>query len=104
MYQLNIDRNTYTRLKDLLPYFKPDITIDLVSCDINLEKLGFCKYAPCVINIDIDKIERNRIMDEIIKMEELACTCNLPENSEECKKYKKYGWIYTYLSYAKHIP
>ena len=86
MYQLNIDRNTYERLKDLLPDFKPDIIIDLISCDI-----------------DIDKPERDRIMDEISRIEEIACTCNLPISSEECKKYKKYGWIWNYLFYAEQI-
>ena len=103
MYQLNINRNTYQKLKNLLPDFKPDIIIDLVSCDINLEKLGFCKSAPCVVNIDIDKIERDRIMDEINRIEEIACTCNLPINSEECKRYEKYGWIWNYLFYAEQI-
>ena len=91
MYQLNINRNTYEKLKNLLPDFKPDIIIDLVSCDINLEKLGFCKSAPCIVNIEINRIE------------EIACTCNLPINSEECKRYEKYGWIWNYLFYAEQI-
>lgn len=100
MYQLNIDRNTYERLKDLLPDFKSDIIIDLISCDINLEKLGFCKSAPCVVNIDIDKTELERIMDEIMNIE---IDYAQSEDYYDYKKYKKYCWIWDQLNSAKDI-
>ena len=55
MYRLETDRNTYQNLKTDLTEIQPDIKVELVVCDIVLEKLGFCNSAQCIVNIHLDE-------------------------------------------------
>ena len=96
MYRLETDRNTYQSLKTDLLEIRPDIKVELVVCDIMLEKLGFCNLAPCIVNIYLDEEEMDKLQIDLLNFEIDAFNCNdYPEDDDPLYVlYKKYGWLY----------
>lgn len=105
MYKLEIDRNTYERLKAGLREFRPNIKIELVSCDIMLEKLGFCDVAPCIVYVHLYENEMEQLQLDLLQFEIDAFNNNdePEENDPLYILYKKYTWIYYVLICAEFI-
>ena len=105
MFYIETDKNTYNRIQTLLPDIKPDIKITLMSCDDNLEKLGFCSSAPCVVCFDLSFDELNQLLDDLMQIEIDAFNTNNGEypsqNDPYYQKYIKYGWLWDVLFHAK---
>ena len=101
MFYIETDKVTYNQIKTLLPDIKPDIKITLMSCDDNLEKLGFCSSAPCVVCFDLTFDELNHLLDDLMQtvpVWKLRCTptkeaalVSQAAMSEEAKK--RFGGI-----------
>lgn len=96
IYKLETTKEKYLKLKERLFELNPNIKLVLVSCDDNLEKLGFTDSAPCVVDLYISEEECESLMDELMSMEEDAYASNDKENRE---KYDRYGWIWDVLFY-----
>lgn len=105
MFYIETDKVTYNQIKTILPDIKPDIKIELMSCDDNLEKLGFCSSAPCVVCFDLSCDELNHLLDDLMQIETDAFNTDdgKPplDNDPYYQKYKKYGWLWDVLFYAK---
>lgn len=94
IYKLEITKEEYLKLKERLFELNPNIKLELVSCDDNLEKLGFTNSAPCKVDLHINEEEHKRLMDELMSIEEDACVFNDKENRD---KFERYGWIWDVL-------
>lgn len=105
MIRLDIDRVTYTQIATLLPDIWPDIKINLLSMDENLEKLGFCKSAPCVVSIDLSAAEYEQLLDKLMDLEVNAYDTpdgDYPsDNDPDYILYCKYGWMWDVLYSAE---
>jgi len=66
---LNVDKVLYNQISVLLPDIWPNIKINLLVADENLEKLGFCKSAPCLMTIDLSENEYEQLLDELLQLE-----------------------------------
>lgn len=102
---INTDKMCYERIKALLPDIKPDIKITLVCCDDNLEKMGFCSSAPCIVCFDLSLDELEKLLDDLMQIEVDAFNTadgnDPPENDPYYQKYLKYGWLWDIMFYAK---
>ena len=104
MYYIENDRNVYEWFLESFPDLRPEIKIELVCMDINLEKLGFVETAPCVFKIDISKEELEKLVEELWEM--LEYTFYFTEDDEETIKNEryqycmKYAWMHDYLEKA----
>lgn len=105
MYRLETDRSTYQSLKIDLAEVRPDIKVELVVCDIVLEKLGFCNSAPCIVNIHLDEEEMENLQLDFLNFEIDAFNGNdEPEDDDPLYVlYKKYGWLYYLFLQAELI-
>lgn len=106
MFYLNLDRVKYERINLLLPDICPDIKIELRSMDINLERLGFCESAPCVVAFDISKEDYKILLNELMDMETDALSSEtwdyFPDDDPRYIRYKKYSWMQDVLYYAEY--
>ena len=104
MYYIEDNRKVYKLFLETLPDLRPEIKIELVCMDINLEKLGFVDVAPCVFKIDISKEELEKLVDELWEM--LEYTFYFTEDDEETitdERYQycvKYAWMHDNLEKA----
>lgn len=105
MYKLKIVRKVYERLKESLEEFRPNIKIELINCDIMLEKLGFCESAPCIVYVDLEEKEMGVLLDDLYQLEIDAFNGNQePEDDDPLYVlYKKFGWIYDVFIEAEKI-
>lgn len=102
---LNIDKERYTQINTLLPDIWPNVKIDLLSVDENLEKLGFCESAPCLVSIDLSEDEYEQLLDELMDLEIDAYNTpdgkSPPDNDPAYIRYRKYGWMWDVLYSAQ---
>ena len=108
MIYLSTNRKTYERLVDCLPDLMPNIIIDVLVMDNNLEKLGFCESALCKIAINMNSDELENLLDELMDIETdmaIACDGNYYgyENNYYYKQYEKYCWMYDIFYYVKAV-
>jgi len=102
---LNVDKVLYNQISVLLPDIWPNIKINLLVADENLEKLGFCKSAPCLMTIDLSENEYEQLLDELLQLEIDAY--NTPDGRVPSDKdpnyirYRKYGWMWDVLYRAE---
>ena len=105
MVYLNISRALYIQISDLLPDIWPNIKIDLLAVDENLEKLGFCKSAPCMVSIDLSADEYEHLLDKLMQLEIDAYSTPdgkiPPDNDPDYIRYHKYGWMWDILYSAE---
>lgn len=105
MLYVETDKITYNRIKTLFPDLRPDTKITLIACDDNLERLGFCDSAPCLVGFDLTFDELDVLLKELIFMEANAYnTSNGYDPTDydpDYQLYVKYGWLYNILYYAK---
>ncbi len=105
MFYIRTDKVTYNRINTLLPDIRPDIKITLISCDDNLEKLGFCDSAPCVVSFDLNSDELENLLDELMYMEISAYNTengkHPSDNDPDYQIYRKYGWMWDIFFYAE---
>lgn len=98
MYQWKTDKKTYLKLKKQLYELHPEIKVELISCDENLEKLGFTQFAPCTVNLHISIEQRKNLMNEL-KMIEMDSVDNEDKKSKE--RYERYGWLWAVFYYLE---
>lgn len=91
MYRWETDKNTYLRLKECLNELHPEIKIEMIACDENLEKLRFAQSAPCVVNLCLTKEQRKNLLDELEMIEMDAIDFRDRKSNE---RYEKYGWLW----------
>ncbi len=91
MYRWKTDKNTYLRLKECLNELHPEIEIELLSCDENLENLRFAQSAPCTVNLYLTKEQRRILLDELEMIEMEAIDFKDRKSNE---RYEKYGWLW----------
>ncbi len=108
MVYLDTNRKTYEQLVDCLPDLIPNIKIDVLVMDDNLERLGFCESAPCKIAINMNDAELDDLLDELIDIEaDMAMACDGYyygyENNYHYKRYKKYCWMYDIFYYVEAV-
>ena len=105
MIYLNIDKNTYSQINELLPDIWPEIQIELLVMDENLERLGFCESAPCRVSVDLSAEEYEQLLDELMQLEIDAYNTrdgkNPLEDDPEYIRYCKYGWMWDVLYSAE---
>lgn len=122
IYKLEITKEEYLKLKERLFELNPNIKLELVSCDDNLEKLGFTNSAPCKVDLHINEEEHKRLMDELMSIEEgvrelsygMFYNCSnlkdiyIPSSVEKIddKALNRAGWygIYPFLEVTIHAP
>ena len=100
MIYLSTNRKTYERLVDCLPDLIPNVEIDILVMDDNLERLGFCESAPCKITINLNNNDRKNLLDELLHIEEIYIS---DESYDNYKKYEKYLWMYPIFFSAKVV-
>ena len=105
MYKLEIVKKVYERVKERLEEFRPNIKIELIVCDIMLEKLGFCESAPCIVYVHLEENEMEILLDDLLSLEIDAFNGNdEPEDDDPLYVlYKKYGWLYDVFVEAEWI-
>ncbi len=91
MYRWETDKKTYLRLKECLNELHPEIKIELIAYDENLEKLAFTQSAPCVVNLYLTKEQRRILLDELEMIEMDAIDISDKKSNE---RYEKYGWLW----------
>ena len=105
MIYLNIEKALFEQINNLLPEIWPNVKIDLLSEDENLERLGFCKSAPCRVSIDLSESEYELLLDKLIELEVDAFNTpdgNSPsENDPKYIRYLRYGWMWDVLYSAE---
>lgn len=100
MIKTEITKEKYTVLVEYFTEYHPDVAITLIECDDNLEKLGFCISAPCIVSLDLDFEKANEILEQLTDFEIEACYDHpYPKDNFYISRYEKYGWIYDYLFY-----
>ncbi len=101
MLYLRTNKELYTQIATLLPDLRPDIKINLLSMDENLEKLGFCQSAPCEVSIELSAEEYEQLLDELMDMEvDAFATSDGSYPADDDPKYLlycKYGWLWDVL-------
>ena len=108
MIYLNTTKKTYERLKSCLPDLFPNVRIDVLVMDENLERLGFCESAPCELTINLNSKELEDLLDELIDIEtDMVVACDGYyygyENNYYYKRYEKYGWMYDIFYYVEAV-
>ncbi|MBQ8374731.1 MAG: hypothetical protein IJX98_04030 [Clostridia bacterium] len=107
MYKLQITKAEYERLKTALTEFRPNIKLILVECDDALERLGFCKSAPCIVRVDLTEEEMEILLEDLIDLEVSAYNTddgnNPPKDDPFYILYEKYGWMWGYFYYAELV-
>lgn len=94
MYRWETDKDTYLKLKTCLYELHPEINVELLVCDNNLELLGFIKSAPCIVSIDINTEQRENLMNELMLMETDAVD---NEDIDIIRRAERYVWIWDVL-------
>ena len=100
MIYLNTNKKTYERLQECLPDLIPNVKIDVLMMDDNLERLGFCESAPCKIAINLNNNDRKNLLNELLYIEEIYFA---DESYDNCRKYEKYLWMYPIFFSAKMV-
>ena len=98
-----INQETYQKIATRLHELHPDYKMQMVNCDINLERLGFCESAPCELHLDINEDQYLALLDELIGFEVDAYNTDSGDpdtHSTEYELYERYTWIYDYLFHA----
>lgn len=107
MLQLKMSRNKFDKISALLPDICPDVSFSLKVQDENLESLGFCDSAPCIVEFDMNIDEFYEMLDTLEDIEIDAF--NVPDRDEPSlsdpayQKYLKYGCLYEILFFAEKI-
>lgn len=100
MLKTEITKEEYKVLAEYFAEYHPGIKVNLIVCDDNLEKLGFCKSAPCIVSMDLDFEKADEIMDQLVDFEIEACYDHTyPKDNFYISRYEKYGWIYDLIFY-----
>lgn len=73
MIKTEITKEKYKVLVEYFTEYHPDVAITLIECDDNLEKLGFCRSAPCIVSLDLDFEKANEILEQLTDFEIEAC-------------------------------
>ena len=97
MMKLILDKIAYEKVEVLLPEICPNIDFELETIDENLEKLGLCKSAPCVVRFKLNE------SDTLLDIEVDAFNVVNGENSIEYRKYLKYGCLYDIFYNAEKV-
>ena len=58
MLKTEITKEEYKVLAEYFAEYHPDTKVNLIVCDDNLEKLGFCKSAPYTIGDYLARYEK----------------------------------------------
>lgn len=66
---IDIDKKYAEECKQLLFELRPNVKVNILDGDVNLYKLGFIDYYPCVLEIYMSEEEIDDLMDEILDME-----------------------------------
>lgn len=99
MYYLETTKAEYEIISQRLLELRPNLKITVLSCDENLERLGFCRSAPCLISFDLDSKECKLLMDELMHMEIDAYYPEpVLENTPAYKRYRRYGFLWDVLN------
>lgn len=102
MVHLNTTKKTYERLKSCLPDLIPNVRIDVLVMDENLERLGFCESAPCELAINLNRKDLEDLLDELIDIETIACDgYHYDYGNRDYARYEKYGWMYDVFYYVE---
>lgn len=98
MIEIEITKEQYMFLLEYFNEYQPDVSVNLIVCDDNLEKFGFCKSAPCIVSLDLDCNRINEILEELDEFEmEAYYDHPYPKDNFYVKRYERFGWIYSYL-------
>ncbi len=107
MVKLIIDKLSYNKIKNLLPDISSEVEFYLESVDENLEKLGLCKSAPCVVVFDLDTQGFENLLDVLSYIEVDAFNTKNGEHPKatdyQYQKYLKYGCLFDILNNAEII-
>lgn len=107
MVKLNLDRTSYNKVENLLHDIYPEVEFYLESIDENLEKLGFCKSAPCIVAFNLDAQGFEALLDGLSYIEIDAFNTKNGEHPKveeyEYQKYLKYGCLFDVLNNAEII-
>ncbi|MBQ4568560.1 MAG: hypothetical protein IJA62_00645 [Ruminococcus sp.] len=107
MVKLTLDISSYNRIKTLLPEICPEVEFHLEYIDENLDKLGFCKSAPCFVAFELDEQGFNELIDTLSYIEIDAFNTPNGENPKSDSfayhKYLKYGCLFDILNNAEII-
>ena len=102
MMKIEITKEQYNLLSEYFAEYQSDVTVNLIVCDENLEKLGFCKSAPCYVSLDLDYDRINEILEQLDEFEiEAHYDHTYPKDNFYIQRDKKFGWIYSYLLNAE---
>ena len=107
MVYLEIIKTEYECLKEYLAQYFPEVKIELLVCDDNLENLGFCKSAPCRVAVDVDNEMVDDIMEHLMDFEIDAFNTkdgkHPKDNNPHYILYRKYGWLWDLFYNSKVV-
>lgn len=93
----------YEDLKQALSEFYPAVTVELISDDPMLKKLGFSDEIPCVIRVKATEEQIEEIKHLAIQTETDAYDTpdgELPaEDDPYYIRFLKYGWLFDFFEY-----
>ena len=106
MLQIKVNKDEFEKINALLPDVCPNISFALKLQDDNLEALGLCDSAPCIVEFDLSTEEFYEMLDILNDIEIDAF--NTPgsthdESNLAHQKYLKYGCLYDILSNAEMV-
>lgn len=105
LVSLKINKNDCIKIERLLPEICPDVSFYTVAEDYNLELLGLCESALCVVVFNLDNDEFKELLDELNNIEIDAFNTKYGEHPKQdnsaYQKYLKYGCLYEILYNAE---
>ena len=100
MFYLDTDIDTYIKLNKLLPEIWSGIQMRLLSCDYNLQRLGFVEKPPCRVEIELTIDEMCDLLDKLMDFEVNVCLYDDMEDAPAYQDYCRYIWMWPVLGDA----
>ena len=100
MFYLDTDIDTYIKLNKLLPEIWSGIQMRLLSCDYNLQRLGFVEKPPCCVEIELTRDEMDELLDKLMNFEVDVYMYDNETDSPAYQDYCRYVWMWPVLERA----
>ncbi len=100
MFYLDTDIDTYIELNKLLPEVWSGVQVRLLSCDYNLQRLGFVEKPPCRVEIELTRDEMFELLDKLMDFEVNVYMYDDMEDSPAYQDYCRYIWMWPVLEDA----
>ncbi len=89
------------RLHDIFP----NVKFSLAVCDENLQTMGLCSDAPCIVALDLYNSDFSEMMDELMQLEVDAYITSDGDDPDEdnplYQRYLRYGMLWDIFYTAK---